>query len=172
MKAYDIEWILDLGHDVAKIELPFSVKQGFESQEEFAARAARDLGIIKMFVVKFSVKKYRNSKVAAESIVDQLKLHVTRTAAFARAFLNNVEKSIADPVLEILYEECTGNLPAQFKNGGLDPSSESPVIKIQRQLPFNSIGQTAKIKPDKKIDNRTWSKPLVLAVPNPMGFTV
>jgi hypothetical protein len=171
MKAYTIEWIPDLGHDVAKIELPFCVKQGFESQEEFAARADRDLGIIKMFVVKFSMKKHPNSKLVAESIVDQLKLHVTRTAAFARAFLNNIEMKIAKPVLEVLYEECTGNLPTQFKNGGLDPNSEALVVKTPRQLSLNTIGQVAKIKSDKKPDNHSWSKPLVLAVPNPVGFT-
>src|ERR1700749_2278629 len=105
MKPYEIEWLPDLGHDVAKLELPFCVKQSHESPAEFAARAERDFGIIKRFTVKFSDTKNGSAELTADMIVMQLKLHITKTAAFARAFLNNDQQIIAEPILDVLYEE-------------------------------------------------------------------
>jgi len=172
MRAYEPEWIPDLGHDVAKIELPFCVKQPHESPEEFAVRADRDFGLIKRFTVKFAIKKHGVQQLVADMIVDQLKLHVTKVAAFARAFLNNVEQKVAEPLLEVLYEECISNLPAQFRDGGLDPTMEKPAVRRQQQaqLPFNSIGQSALIRADKPVEKKICSKPLVIVVPNPKGW--
>lgn len=172
-QAYEVDW-LDVGRgpEIAKVEFPFAIKQPMEDFSAFEARALRDFDLIMRFSVKFVVKNGVSETVATD-VVKQLKLHVTKTSAWARAFLSNISKDLAEPVLAELYEQCIGNLPSVWRGGGLDPNSDEvpkqrkpKAVKQLSLLEPIGTGHYSNYKPKKRSD----AKPLCAAVPNPKFF--
>jgi hypothetical protein len=184
-QPYAIDWVDLNGRDVAKVELPFITRTQLEDAEEFALRAERDFTIISRFVIKFSEKRGVATNICNEAVA-QFKLHVNRNAAWIRAFINNVPKILSQPLFDVLYEECIGNLPAQYRGGELLLPYESvEAAKTPRHRPrrdqrqmelkdFNTIGGKLseyqlhnRIQPPALKNGKDNSKPLVIAVPNP-----
>jgi len=174
---YEIDYLDMNDRVVAKVELPFMVKTDFESSDEFLARATRDLGVIIRFTTKFATRQGVNSAVA-DAISAQLKLHVTAEAAFVRAFISGVYEGQEHPnlalltsFLDVLYAECIGNLPVEYKHGGLDPNApkkakkpKPKVLKSTTHLNFSDIGRlTTYAEQRRNITN----EPLIILVPNP-----
>jgi hypothetical protein len=157
-RPYDIEWVEAGGgvNDHAKVELPFLLREKFEDDYDFEGRAARDFQIIARFMVKFAVKR-GCSEAVAKDIAAQLKLHVTKSAAFIRGFIGGFAKELSEPVLDVLYGECIGNLPAQYRDNERLRSSDAAKIQPRRPSPGQ---QQLDLRPQPRTEKR-FSNPVI-----------
>lgn len=124
-KPYNYEWLDVNGSRVVMVEFPFLARSGHENDEEFNDRANRDYGMIAQFVRRFAAKKQLDTGTT-KVVIEAVKIYTSPIAAYARCFLDSLtapEPKINE-VLDLLYEECIGNLPGNFKYGGLERAAE------------------------------------------------
>jgi hypothetical protein len=149
----------ELTESLVKFELPFSVRLGHESAAEFKERADRDGQIIRMFVTRFVVqsKKTKATKLEVEVLVNTAEIRVTNSAAYFRG--TGVRTEVSEVVIESLYEECIGNLPIEYRNGGLNSTKDVVIPKTSKPK--------ARVYVQPLLTKIDYGKPIVLIVPNP-----
>lgn len=147
----------ELTDSLVKFELPFSVRLGHESSDEFKDRATRDGQIIKMFVTRFVVQGKKATKLEVEVLVNTAEIRVTGSAAYFRGA--GVRTALSEAVVESLYEECIGNLPIEYRHGGLNSTKDVVIAKTAKPK--------ARVYVQPLLGQIDYGKPIILIVPNP-----